>query len=93
MFVGRVEGTVVSTIKDEHLRGVKLLLVRVIEQGTDKDLIVAADATRQAGVGDFVTLIASKEAALLFRQEYCPCDAAITGFIDDFNVEREPVNG
>jgi len=86
MFVGRVEGTVVSTVKDENLRGVKLLLVRVIEKGADKELIVAADVTRQAGMGDFVTLIGSKEAALLFRQPYCPCDAAVTGFIDHFNT-------
>jgi len=89
VFVGRVEGTVVATVKDEGLRGVKLLLMRVIENGVDKHLVVAADATRQAGPGDFVTWIASKEASLLFRQEYCACDVAITGFIDEFNVEKK----
>ncbi|MDO4542908.1 MAG: EutN/CcmL family microcompartment protein [Clostridia bacterium] len=85
MYTGRVEGTVVASIKDENLEGIKLLLVRVIENGVDKNLIVAADATRQAGIDDFVTLVGSKEAALLFRKHICPCDAAITGFIDDYN--------
>lgn len=87
MYTGRVEGTVVATVKDEHLEGIKLLLVRVIENGKDKNLIVVGDATRQAGIGDFVTLVGSKEAALLFRMTLCPCDAAITGFIDDYNEE------
>ncbi|MDO4564884.1 MAG: EutN/CcmL family microcompartment protein [Clostridia bacterium] len=87
MYTGKVEGTVVATVKDENLEGIKLLLVRVIENGKDKNLIVAADATRQAGVGDFVSLVGSKEAAMLFRKRICPCDAAITGFIDDYNEE------
>ncbi|MDD3401090.1 MAG: EutN/CcmL family microcompartment protein [Eubacteriales bacterium] len=87
MYTGRVEGTVVASVKDENLRGVKLLLVRVIENGKDKNLIVAGDATRQAGEGDFVTLVGSKEAALLFRLPLCPCDAGITGFIDDYHEE------
>ena len=47
----------------------------------------SADATRQAGYGDFVYLIGSKEAALLFRQKYTPVDAAIAGFIDRYDVE------
>ena len=87
MYVGKVEGTVVATAKDENLTGVKLLLVRVYEKGEPKNLIVAGDATRQAGIGDFVTLLGSKEAALLFRRPLCPVDAGITGFIDDFNEE------
>ncbi|HPF54285.1 MAG TPA: EutN/CcmL family microcompartment protein [Eubacteriales bacterium] len=87
MFTGRVEGTVVATEKDAGLLGIKLLLVRVIENGKDKDLIVATDATKQAGVGDFVTLESSKEASLLHRDRLCPSDAAISGFIDDYHEE------
>lgn len=86
MFTGRVEGTVVSTIKDPALVGVKLLLVRLIENDKPTKLIVAGDATRQAGLNDFVTLISAKEAALMFRGMLPPCDVAITGFIDDYNV-------
>jgi microcompartment protein CcmK/EutM len=49
-------------------------------------MIVAADATRQAGRGDFVYLIGSKEAGRMFRAKLTPADAAIVGFIDEYNV-------
>jgi ethanolamine utilization protein EutN len=84
MFIGKVVGNVVSTHKYLTLKGIKLMVVEVIENGKPSKTIVAADATRQAGVGDFVYLIASKEAMLLFRQELTPVDAAIAGFIDEY---------
>ncbi|WP_066647856.1 EutN/CcmL family microcompartment protein [Christensenella timonensis] len=86
MYTGRVEGTVVSTVKNERLTGIKLLVVRLIENGEDKNLIVAGDATRQAGIGDLVYMIGRKEAALMFGiKPEPPVDVAIVGFIDDYN--------
>ena len=86
MYTGTVVGTVVATKKYESLAGIKLLVVETIENGKLAKVIVAADATRQAGYGDFVYLIGSKEAALLFRQKHTPVDAAIAGFIDRYDV-------
>jgi ethanolamine utilization protein EutN len=86
MYTGTVIGTVVATKKYETLSGIKLLVVETIENGKPAKLIVAADATRQAGFGDFVYLIGSKEASLLFRQKLVPVDAAIAGFIDTYDV-------
>ena len=88
MYTGKVVGTVVSTQKYESLKSIKLMVVETIENGKPAKLIVAADATRQAGIGDFVYLIGSKEAALLFRQKMTPVDAAIAGFIDVYS-ERD----
>lgn len=86
MYTGKVIGSVVSTVKDEGLKGIKLLVVQVIENGKPTRRIIAGDATRQAGDGDFVYLIGSKEACLIFRNDIpTPCDAAICGFIDDYN--------
>lgn len=85
MYTGKVIGNVVSTHKYASLKGIKLMVVETIENGKPAKILIAADATRQAGVGDFVYLIGSKEAALLFRQEMTPVDAAIAGFIDDYN--------
>ncbi|MFR9207848.1 MAG: EutN/CcmL family microcompartment protein [Lachnospiraceae bacterium] len=85
MNVGRVIGSVVSTVKNENLTGVKLLVVETIENGKPAKRVVAGDATRQAGVGDFVYLIGSKEGSLVFRNGLVPCDLAIIGFIDDYN--------
>lgn len=85
MYTGKVVGTVVSTQKCKSLKSIKLMIVETIENGKPAKLVVAADATRQAGVGDFVYLIGSKEAALLFRQKQTPVDAAIAGFIDVYS--------
>ena len=87
MYTGKVVGTVVATVKDPQLEGIPLLIVRVIENGHPKNLIVAADSTRQAGKDDFVYLIGSKEAARMFRNVLPPVEAAIVGFIDDYREE------
>jgi microcompartment protein CcmK/EutM len=74
-----------SKIKDENLKGIKLLVVQVLENGKPAKVIVAADQTRQAGQNDYVYLIGSKEASLIFRKGLVPADAAIVGFIDEYN--------
>ncbi len=84
MYIGRVEGNVVATVKDERLTGVKLLVVRLIENGVEKERIIAGDGTRQAGIGDLVYMIGRKEAALMFETKPA-CDVAIVGFIDNYN--------
>ena len=87
MYTGVVAGSVVATVKDSALEGVPLLVVRKIENGKEAGLIVAADQTRQAGKGDFVYMIGSKEAARIVRVKRIPVDVAIVGFIDTYNEE------
>jgi microcompartment protein CcmK/EutM len=88
MLTAMVEGAVVATVKDPRLLGIKLLLVRMMEDGKLGKLQVAADQTRQAGEGDFVTCLIAREAALVFDPPYPPCDLTITGFIDTYNLEK-----
>jgi ethanolamine utilization protein EutN len=85
VFTGIVTGTVVATVKEENLQGIPLLTVKLIENGKEADTIVAADSTRQAGPGDFVYLIGSREAAKFFRKNLTPVDASVVGFIDAYN--------
>lgn len=87
MYTGEVVGCVVATVKEEGLANIPLLVVQLIEKGKKSKMIVAADATRQAGRGDFVYLIGSKEAGRMFRKKLTPADAAIVGFIDRYNVQ------
>jgi ethanolamine utilization protein EutN len=87
VYTGRVTGTVVATVKEKNLQGIPLLTVKLIENGKEAGTIVAADSTRQAGPGDFVYLIGSKEAAKMFRKNLTPVDSAIVGFIDTYNEE------
>ena len=39
------------------------------------------------GLGDYVYMIGSKEAARVFRVKRIPVDVAIVGFIDTYNEE------
>ena len=87
MYTGIVVGKVISTVKEENLMNIPLLIVRKIEDGKEKGLVVAADSTRMAGEGDYVYMIGSKEAARMFRKEYTPVDVAIVGFIDSYREE------
>ena len=87
MYTGEVIGSVVATVKEENLEGIPLLVVQVIENGKRTKKGIAADSTRQAGQGDFVYLIGSKEAARMFRKKLTPADAAIVGFIDSYREE------
>ena len=87
MYAGVVAGSVVATVKDPALEGVPLLVVRKMENGKEGELIIAADQTRQAGMGDFVYMIGSKEAARIFRVKRIPVDVAIVGFIDTYHEE------
>ena len=83
MNIGRVEGTVVCTVKTDTLSGVKLMVVRQIDNGKEEGLVIAADATRQAGIGDTVYMIGRKEAALLLDlRDPPPSDLTIAGIID-----------
>ncbi len=87
MYIGEVVGTVVATVKEPNLENIPLLVVQLIEKGKKTKMIVAADSTRQAGRGDFVYMIGSKEAGRMFRTKRTPADAAIVGFIDTYNIQ------
>lgn len=90
MKFARVIGTVVATRKYEGLEGIKFLVV----QPLDRDLhphgepVVAADATAQAGPGELVFMVASREGAQALPEVFVPVDLAITGIVDEVEVER-----
>ena len=83
MNIGRVVGTVVCTVKTRTLEGIKLMVVRQLVNGEEKGLVIACDATRQAGIGDVVYMIGRAEAALMISLEAPPpSDLTIAGIID-----------
>jgi microcompartment protein CcmK/EutM len=87
MYTGKVAGTVVASVKDHNVEGIPFLLVRLIENGKESGLVVAADHTQMAGEGDFVYMIGSKEAGRIYRERPVPVDVTIVGFIDSYNEE------
>jgi len=83
MYLGKVIGCVVSTIKDPSLEGRKLLLVRRLPNGPS---VVAIDAVG-AGAGETVYVCRGREAAFAFKPEEVPTEASIVAIVD--TVERE----
>lgn len=88
MQFARVIGTLVATQKVEGLQGVKFLVVQPLDkhrQATGEPQ-VAADGTAQAGPGELVFVIASREAALALAEWFVPVDLAIVGIVDQADV-------
>ena len=83
MRVARIIGTVVSTQKDERLRGKKLLVVKPINlDGTDRDDYVVAVDTVGAGFHERVLIVGGSSARMAEGNKDCPVDTAIVGVID-----------
>ncbi|MBV8757425.1 MAG: EutN/CcmL family microcompartment protein [Deltaproteobacteria bacterium] len=83
MYLGIVKGTVVAERKAAGLEGAKLLLVQPVDEHGKAvgDLQAAVDRV-QAGPGDLVYLVGSREAALACDPHFVPVDAAIVGIVD-----------
>jgi ethanolamine utilization protein EutN len=78
MFLGKVIGNVVCSVKDEALVGTKLMLVeRLYGSGT----IVAVDAVG-CGPGETVYVCRGKEASFAFKQSEIPTEATIVAIVD-----------
>src|SRR4051794_4299127 len=87
MYLGIVKGTVVAQVKAAGLEGKKLLLVQPVdEHGAPVGDVQAAVDTVQAGDGDLVYLVGSREAALACDPWFVPVDAAIVGIVDGIGL-------
>lgn len=91
MYLGIVTGTVVAERKASGLEGKKILLVQPVDEHKKPvgDVHAAVD-TVQAGVGDLVYLVGSREAALACDPWFVPVDAAIVGIVDGVDVPPKP---
>jgi microcompartment protein CcmK/EutM len=84
MYLGRVIGRVVSTVKDPGLEARTLLLVRRLPAGPT---VVAIDSVG-AGAGETVYVCRGREAAFAFKPAEVPTEAAVVAIVD--HIEREP---
>ena len=91
MKFARVIGNLVATQKYRGLEGVKFLVVQPLDQHRQPagEPYIAADATGQAGEGELVFVVASKEAAMALKVGFVPVDAAVVGIVDD--VDDRPL--
>ncbi len=90
MYIGRVTGTVVATIKHPHFRGHKLLLVeRLSPEGEPTQAYDICVDVVQAGVGDLVLVLDEGNSArqILNMEPYGAVRAVIVGVVDAVDLE------
>lgn len=90
MKFGRVIGTVVATQQYQDLEGVKFLVVQPLDKNLKPqgDAEIAADATFQAGYGELVFMVASREGSQALPDWFVPVDLAITGIVDEVALDE-----
>ncbi len=92
MFIARVVGTAISTIKDEKIKGSKLLIVNQTDH-TGKlvgEPFVAVDLV-DAGEGDLVLTGLGSSARQTYLTKDCPVDAVVMAVIDHLEVDGQVV--
>ncbi|MCA9990794.1 MAG: EutN/CcmL family microcompartment protein [Ardenticatenaceae bacterium] len=93
MYIGRVTGTVVATIKHEAFQGRKLLLVDRLDPAGNPtgDYDICVDVV-QAGVGDQVLVMDEGNGARqILRRSVAPVRAVIVGIIDEVTLDQTPL--
>ena len=91
MQLARVVGSVVATRKEESMQGIKLLVVRPLdEEGRESgNAIVSADAVG-AGPGEIVLIAAGSSARQTQATDKKPVDSVILAIVDSWYVgEKE----
>ena len=90
MFLARVVGDVVATIKHPALADHTLLLVQPLTgDGTPRGARVIAVDAAQAGVGDHVLVEdEGNTAAQVLRQPRGPIRTVVVGIVDDVAADR-----
>jgi ethanolamine utilization protein EutN len=87
MFLGRVVGTVVATVKDAALKGQRLLVVQPVtpELKETGKRIVVLDAVG-VGAGELIYWCRGKESSFPFLPEEVPTDNTIVGVVDELHL-------
>ncbi|MFH1438435.1 MAG: EutN/CcmL family microcompartment protein [Pseudomonadota bacterium] len=88
MKLARVIGTVVATVKDPSIKNLKILMIQPLrdDMKPSGEPIAAIDIT-QAGPGQLVKWVMARESSMALPDPFAPVDAAITGIVDEVNVE------
>jgi microcompartment protein CcmK/EutM len=84
MYLARVTGRVVTTVRYRGLDGVKLQWIQPLdEEGRPDGAMLVACAALGVGPGDLVHYVDGREAALALPDEtFVPVDATITGYVE-----------
>ena len=89
MFLGRVVGCVVSTVKDPALKGQRLLIVQPLKPDLTKTgkRSVMLDAVG-VGAGELIYWCRGRESSFPFLPAEVPSDGTIVGVVDELHLEQ-----
>ena len=96
MRLAKVVGTIVSTQKDPHLIGCKLMIVKKIdekgefEKYSSSSTSVAVD-TVGAGIGETVIITSGSTARFVYGDKTTPVDMTIVGIVDEIQTSDPEV--
>ncbi len=90
MKIGKVAGTVVCSVKDRRLEGMKLLVLQeyTLRREPTQSFVVAAD-TVQAGIGDWVLFASGSSARNTEKTTGKAVDCAIIAIVDSIHLNEE----
>lgn len=90
MMMAKVIGNVWATRKEEHLNGLKLLIVQPINSVNEpiRHELVVADRIG-AGIGDDVLVTSGGSARYILSNTPLPIDAVVIGIIDSTEVRGD----
>jgi len=92
MMICKIAGDVVSTQKNSHLQGYKLLLAQPVELDLTTPAGISLIAIDKVGAGKDDIVLVNKEgssARLLLGDEEIPVQAVIVAVIDDIDISPD----
>ena len=90
MILGRVIGTVTTSIKHPVLEGHKLLIVKPVAPGMPAGKSIVALDVVQAGIGDTVLILdEGNSGRMILGDSTAPVRSVIAGIVDSVNVETD----
>ncbi|MEE9308033.1 MAG: EutN/CcmL family microcompartment protein [Spirochaetia bacterium] len=91
MTLGRVIGTVVSTVKLDVLVGYKILMVQPVDpEGNDAGTLTLALDSVQAGVGDTVLILdEGNSSRMIVGDSMAPIRTMVVGIVDEVTLGGE----
>ncbi len=89
MFLARVIGRVVATVKQDTLSGQPLQWIQPVDaSGKDRGAAVVAVDPIGLGPGELCYYITAREASLTLWETFAAVDAGIVGKVDKINLEE-----
>ena len=93
MFLGRIDGNVWATIKDEKLKGIRLYIMQPIDENEDPQgaPLIAVD-TVGVQEGDLVYWVNSTEAGYIRSDFVIPSETTIVGLVERIDLDKAALN-